>query len=72
MCVKNKKDAFFFFVNIGSPQQHREIKKKPQGVNFERDKGIKMIELIQNTDDDLQIIDSVFFKKGCKVLMTSF
>lgn len=72
MCVKNKKDAFFFFCKYRQPTTAQRNKKKPQGINFERDKGIKMIELIQNTDDDLQIIDSVFFKKGCIVLMTSF
>lgn len=68
LCLKNKKEIFneFFSVNITSPQQYREIKNL-QGLTFEKEKNIKMIELTQNTDDHVQIIDSLFFKKGCKV-----
>lgn len=67
--LKKKKENFshFFSVNIAIPQEHREIKKKTQGLNMEKDKNIKMIEFIKNIDDNLQVIDALFFKKGYKV-----
>lgn len=34
---------------------------------MEKDKDIKMIEFIKNTDDHLQVIDALFFKKEYKV-----
>lgn len=62
LCIKNNKEnvCAFFFVNIASPQQHKEIKNS-QGLNFKKDKNVEMIELIQNTENHLQIIDSLSF-----------
>lgn len=67
-CVlKARRKIFVLFFPVSMQPTTAQRNKKPQGLNFERDKDIKMIELIQNTVDHLQIIETLSFNKGCKV-----